>query len=160
MRKLSISSAGWICVIAAVILSACGNGGSGIPNPDGDNSLQGMVDRHNATRSANGAPELATNAALMQIAQDQADYIASIGDAVHTDATGHHVDYRATNAGYAWIHIGENVGFAIDAETLYDLWLNSPPHLGNITDDTYTEIGVGMAQHGSYQYWCVVFGAR
>jgi uncharacterized protein YkwD len=147
-------------VVAAAGLS-CKSGGITLP---GDFNLtterQAMIARHNNTRSGVGQGALAENATLDQIAMAQAQYMSSIGDSTHEDANGDHVDTRATDAGYSWVTIGENVGFDTDAAELYSLWLNSGGHYSNIIDSDYTEIGVGAVQSGIYQYWCIVFGDR
>ena len=150
----------WLGLCGTLLSGGCVGGGDGTPDPNGTNSKQAMIDRHNNTRDTYGLPDLMTNQLLTQIAQDQADYIALIGDPVHVDAAGGHVDDRATAIGYPWTHIGENVAFATTASSVYNLWLGSAPHLDNITDANYTDIGVGVATRGLYQYWCVVFGAR
>jgi len=105
-------------------------------------------------------PALSENALLDQIAMQQAQYEASIGDFSHEDGSGHHVDTRATDVGYNWVAIGENVGYDVSAAQLYTGWLGSPGHYSNIVDADFTEIGIGVAQAGIYQYWCIVFGSQ
>lgn len=121
---------------------------------------QQMADRHNTTRTGQGTGTLAINAQLCQIAQDQANYMADIGDFTHVDILGGHVDDRATAVGYVYVRIAENVGYDSSQEVLYNGWLASTNHLANIVNPEFQEIGVGRASRGIYQYWSVVFGAR
>jgi uncharacterized protein YkwD len=86
--------------------------------------------------------------------------MADIGQYSHEDAGGGHVDDRATAAGYTWTSIGENVGTNMEAQALFDGWMNSEGHRNNILNAGFSEIGVGQATRGLYQYWCVVFGSR
>ena len=146
-------------VVAAALLVGCGSGG-GSPLPDGDNSITTMIARHNATRTSEGLPALSENVLLDEIAQDQADYMASIDTLTHVDALGRHVDGRATAVGYNWVSIGENIGYDTSASNLYQAWLGSPGHFDNIVDPSYDDIGVGKVDVGGYEYWCIVFGSR
>jgi uncharacterized protein YkwD len=149
---------------ALLMLTGCPGGGV-IPLPGGsDDSLaaarEAMIERHNDTRLGAGLDELAEDSRLDQIAQEQAEYMASIGDITHDDSNGNDVRARADSVAYDWILIGENVGYATSASTVYSLWLDSPGHYSNITQAGYSEIGVGRGESGGYQYWCVVFGNR
>jgi uncharacterized protein YkwD len=151
---------------AGVLLLSCllmlGGGCKGdapvLPGFNLNTERSAMLSRHNATRTGAGVPALSENALLDQIAMQQAQYEASIGNFSHEDASGNHVDVRATEAGYNWVAIGENVGYDVNAAQLYTGWLGSPGHYSNIVDTDFTEIGIGVAQAGIYQYWCIVFG--
>jgi uncharacterized protein YkwD len=149
-----------IALFSAALISACGKNGGGVPNPFVSLAQETgtMFSLHNATRANEGVAALTANAVLDQIAQQQADYEASIQDFSHVDASGHHVDTRATDAGYAWTVIGENVGFDVGANELYSAWLLSSGHRANIVDPSYSEIGIGVTRSGLYEYWCIVFG--
>jgi uncharacterized protein YkwD len=162
---------GFIALLTAmlsIVAGACG-GNDPVPVPDalinhGDAALtageQEMINRHNTTRGDQGIAGLTANSLLNQIAQQQANYMADIGQYSHEDAGGGHVDDRATAAGYTWTSIGENVGTNMEAQALFDGWMNSEGHRNNILNAGFSEIGVGQATRGLYQYWCVVFGSR
>ncbi|MBN2082651.1 CAP domain-containing protein [bacterium] len=156
-----------LVIICLLWMSACG-GSDPVPVPEGlvqhgDATVsageQDMINRHNATRAAQGLAALASNDLLNQIAQNHANYLADTGQYVHEDASGGHVWDRADAVGYVYLAIGENVGFDQQAEVLYNNWLGSAGHYGNIVNPDFDEIGVGRATRGLYQYWCVVFGA-
>jgi len=157
-----------ISALTVFIVGGCG-GNDPVPVPEaliqhGDAALtageQEMISRHNTTRSDQGVGGLTANTLLNQIAQQQANYMADIGQYQHEDAGGGHVSDRASTAGYAWVTIGENVGFNLEAQAMFDGWMNSTGHRENILDPSFDEIGIGQATRGLYQYWCVVFGAR
>ena len=138
---------------------SCESGGITLPGDfDLANERQAMLARHNNTRAGAGVGALSENVLLDQIAMDQAQYMASINDSTHEDGNGDHVDTRATDAGYNWVTIGENVGFDTTAAELYSAWLASAGHRDNIEDADYTEIGIGAVSSGLFQYWCIVFG--
>jgi len=40
--------------------------------------------------------------------------------------------------------VGENVGFAKDAEQMFQLWMDSPGHYANMIRDTYEEMGLAV----------------
>ncbi|GEM_PF-3179821 len=156
-----------VILTAVALLLSCNGGDDPITDAlvvHGDNSLTAselaMIDRHNTTRGAQGAGALSANVQLNQIAQNQANYMADIGNYTHEDNQGGHVDDRATAVGYTYTRIAENVGYDISSEALYSGWLDSSGHLGNIVNPDYDEIGVGRADRGIYQYWSVVFGAQ
>ena len=160
MRRLDVRAGIVLLGCLLALGGGCKAGGSLLPDVNLNTERSAMLSRHNATRAGEGLPALAENALLDQIALQQAQYEASIGNFSHEDANGHHVDVRATDAGYNWVAIGENVGYDISGAALYTGWLGSPGHYANIVDTDFTEIGLGVAQAGIYQYWCVVFGNR
>jgi uncharacterized protein YkwD len=158
-----MSTIKWLLIAAIIfILSACGSGSTVvIPGTfDRATEIQAMISRHNATRSSAGVGQLTPNVLLNEIAQDQADYMASVNNLKHEDSAGHHVDGRATAIGYGWSTIGENIGFDTDPANLYAGWLASQGHHDNIVDPDFEELGVGVVQDGIYFYWCIVFGAQ
>jgi uncharacterized protein YkwD len=159
MKRLDLR-AGLMLLGCLLVLGGCKAGGSLMPGLNLNTERTAMLSRHNATRSGVGVPALSENAVLDQIALAQAQYEASIGTFSHEDASGHHVDTRATDVGYSWISIGENVGYDVSAAQLYTGWLNSPGHYSNIVDTDFNEIGIGVAQAGIYLYWCIVFGTQ
>jgi uncharacterized protein YkwD len=146
-------------LLAALLAGSCkGGDGPVLPGPGGDNSISGMLRRHNEARVGAGAAALSENSLLNQIAQDQAEHMADISDLTHTDADGGLVTDRADAAGYVWVLIGENVGYASSGQTVFSLWMDSPGHKANILNTDFTEIGLGKASSGLSTYWCAVYG--
>jgi uncharacterized protein YkwD len=71
---------------------------------------------------------------------------------------------RATNAGYRWVRVGENI--ASGQRTVEDTvasWLDSPGHCANIMNPAFTEMGAAYAinpqNRNRTAYWTQVFGA-
>lgn len=81
----------------------------------------------------------------------------------HTDpTTGKGPGDRATDAGYRWRGVGENIaaGYGTPANVVRG-WLDSPGHCANIMNPGYTHLGNGYAQvSGSPygDYWVQMFG--
>ena len=114
----------------------------------------------NAYRAENGLPAYKENATLMQLAQGQADYLASIvtsGD-VHAGPGGTRPRDRAYNAGYgggATIFISEIVKYGINEtpQSAVSWWKTSQPHNDTMLASTYVEIGAGVATDGNGRYY-------
>lgn len=67
---------------------------------------------------------------------------------------------RANFVGYDYLALGENIAYGYaDAESVFNAWINSPGHLANIVNASYTNIGVAVAYTGSgVPYWTQEFG--
>lgn len=68
---------------------------------------------------------------------------------------------RAKAAGYPTPYVGENIAYntELDAAEAFQTWINSPPHKKNILNDSYKEIGIGMARNSKgVVYYTQVFG--
>ena len=64
----------------------------------------------------------------------------------HTDSSGKSPFDRMIDVGYHAEHEGENIAAGnSDAQSTYLQWLNSAPHLQNMLNPDFTEIGVGRA---------------
>jgi uncharacterized protein YkwD len=75
----------------------------------------------------------------------------------HTGSDGSSPGDRITAAGYSWSAYGENVAYGYGTpESVMAAWMASPGHRQNILDCGFKEIGVGLAQPGSY--WTQDFG--
>lgn len=109
------------------------------------------------------ADPLEDSAPLQRAALTHARDLASSGRLDHEGSDGSLPADRATQAGYAWSAVAENVAVgATTAEGVVKLWLDSPGHCANLMGDHYTETGVAFAfdpSSGSRTYWVQVFGA-
>jgi uncharacterized protein YkwD len=154
-----------VFILAVLLgLAACKSGGTILPpggGGDGDHATQisAMLARHNDTRAGLGLGALTQNALLNQIAQTHAEYMASTGVFSHTDAMGRSPGERAIAVGYVG-PTGENIGYNTSPADLYTAWLGSAGHYGNIVNGAYQEIGIGIADAGIYEYWCIDFGGH
>ncbi len=122
---------------------------------------QTMLDSVNNERMSRGYVSYRMDQTLNDIAQQHADWMnanlnCSLGQLTHNQ-NGQGPAERATNFGYDWRAIGENVACGQDnvAETMKQ-WMNSAPHKKNILDQDFEEIGIGFAG----EFWVQVFGAK
>lgn len=99
------------------------------------------------------------NDQLIQAAQKHADWMAKVGKMSHTGQNGSSFWDRITSTGYNPQTGGENVAYGYDtAESVMNGWMNSSGHKANILNNTWTEVGYGVAaDSGGRKYWCTVF---
>ncbi|MFF5156880.1 CAP domain-containing protein [Streptomyces sp. NPDC000348] len=111
----------------------------------------------NAERAKAGCSPVKVNTTLTKAAQDHSEDMAASGTMSHTGSDGSSPGDRITRAGYGWSTYGENVayGYSTPAQVMTG-WMNSPGHRENILNCGFEEIGVGLAQPGSY--WTQDFG--
>ncbi|MGV4987342.1 CAP domain-containing protein [Streptomyces sp. NRAIS4] len=111
----------------------------------------------NAERAKVGCHPLTLNAELTKAAQAHSADMAAHRNMSHTGSDGSAPGDRITRAGYGWSAYGENVAYGYaTADQVMTGWMNSPGHRANILNCSFKEIGVGLAQPGSY--WTQDFG--
>ncbi|MEX1071938.1 MAG: CAP domain-containing protein [Anaerolineales bacterium] len=118
----------------------------------------------NSYRASNGLYALEQNSILMQTAQGQSDYQASISQVTHGGPGGSRPRDRAYAAGYgagAIVFISELVtggGSDQTPEGALNWWQNSPEHNGYLLSSNYFDLGVGVATdaEGRYYYTAVL----
>ncbi|MEQ8676454.1 MAG: CAP domain-containing protein [Aggregatilineales bacterium] len=117
----------------------------------------------NQTRANNGLHALSMNNELVVASQRHSNDMAATNNLSHTGSDGSSVGVRATQAGYSWSNIGENILYRFDASGAgaFDQWWNSPPHRDNMMSATYCDIGITytLAGNGRY-YFTMVLGKR
>jgi hypothetical protein len=128
------------------------SGGGSYGNPNFDINL--MLQLVNQERGKYGASPLSINGDLMQAAQMQSDYQASINTMTHSGPGGNQAGDRVTQCGFNWSGVAENVAYNQQTvEEVVECWINSPPHHENLVNPTYNVFGAGM----SNLYWTQVF---
>lgn len=80
----------------------------------------------------------------------------------HTGTGDSTVGTRATDMGYVWLRVGENIaaGFTT-VPSVVQGWLDSPDHCSNIMNPDFTQLGTGKASDAASTfgtYWTQVFG--
>ncbi|MGW4290887.1 CAP domain-containing protein [Streptomyces sp. NPDC004673] len=116
-----------------------------------------VVELVNAERAKVGCSPVKLNSTLSKAAQDHSADMAAHNTMSHTGSDGSDPGSRITAAGYQWSAYGENVAYGYSTpEQVMDGWMNSEGHRENILNCSYKEIGVGLAQPGSY--WTQDFG--
>ncbi|WTP21351.1 CAP domain-containing protein [Streptomyces sp. NBC_00203] len=125
--------------------------------PAASSAVARIVALVNSERSKVGCSPLTLNAKLSKAAQAHSVDMASHQNMSHTGSDGSDPGTRITRAGYIWSSYGENVAYGYSTpEQVMAGWMSSPGHKRNILDCGYKEIGVGLAQPGSY--WTQDFG--
>ncbi|GGU86201.1 hypothetical protein GCM10010260_19040 [Streptomyces filipinensis] len=116
-----------------------------------------IVQLVNAERAKAGCQALTLNPALTKAAQAHSADMAAHQNMSHTGSDGSSPGDRITGAGYNWSAYGENVAYGYaTADEVMAGWMSSPGHRANILNCSFQEIGVGLAQPGSY--WTQDFG--
>ncbi|MFF4419594.1 CAP domain-containing protein [Streptomyces sp. NPDC001549] len=111
----------------------------------------------NQERASAGCQAVSLNAKLTKAAQDHSADMASHSNMSHTGSDGSDPGARITRAGYTWSTYGENVAYGYSTpEKVMEGWMNSQGHRENILNCSFKEIGIGLAQPGSY--WTQDFG--
>ena len=155
-----------LALLLAPLASNAQPGGRGRPDIDQVNRL--IVEQTNTFRRANGLEATAPNPALAQAARSFAAYMA------RTDRYGHEADgrepaQRATEHGYAYCLVAENIAYQFHshgfralelAKQLVEGWKDSPGHRRNMLDADATETGAAVVQSArSGRYYAVqMFG--
>ncbi len=175
-------------MIAALLLAACAGpdaerpdtgdtatgttaGAAAACQADDDAFRQAMVAAVNAARRRAPAcggepmepvPGLDWSPALGAAAQAHARDMAANDFLDHAGSDGRRVDRRASDAGYEWRAIGENVGAgARDVAQAVDHWLGSPGHCRNLLNGDYSEFGAACARAPDSRYgtyWTLILG--
>ncbi|OSP24963.1 hypothetical protein B7767_43010 [Streptomyces sp. 13-12-16] len=128
------------------------------PGPAGaSGAVAKVVELVNAERGKVGCSPVKVNTTLTKAAQDHSEDMAASGSMSHTGSDGSSPGDRITRAGYGWSTYGENVAYGYSTpEQVMAGWMGSPGHKENILNCAFKEIGVGLAQPGSY--WTQDFG--
>lgn len=106
---------------------------------------------------------LVWNDKLASAAQSHANDMAGNDFLAHTGSNGLSVGDRATNAGYIWTRIGENIAAGMDADEAMDGWKASTDHCANIMDSNYQDFAMACAEDSDSRYgiyWVQVFGKQ
>ena len=133
-----------------------------------------MLDTVNAVRAsarqcgANGSfpavPPLAWSCALESAALTHSTDMANNNFFSHTGSNGQSVGSRATQAGYVWSTVGENIaagGSLSSVAAVVQAWVNSPGHCENLMRSSFTELGASKYSNNTSTYgvyWTQVFG--
>jgi uncharacterized protein YkwD len=109
----------------------------------------------NAERESAGCSPVSVDDRLAAAAQDHSRYQAEIDEMTHEGADGSTSGDRATDAGYRWSSIAENIAYGTtSAERVMDMWMGSSGHRANIVNCKFGHIGVAQVDG----HWTQVFG--
>jgi hypothetical protein len=100
----------------------------------------------NTERSAYNAHPLIRNSLLDEAATLKAKDMAARGYFSHNTPEGLLPWHFLNKVGYRYVRAGENLAVNFtDSKDVVNAWMNSPTHKANITKESFTEIGIGMA---------------
>ncbi len=122
-----------------------------------------LIDAVNGLRASHGLPAYKGNSILMQIAQSQANYVASTNGANgDIGPGGSHALDRAIAAGYpvSGGFISQNwvSGHNLDAQGAVNIWMGDAPHQLTMLSSDLQDIGAGVAQNGDLTYYVIDCG--
>jgi len=123
------------------------------PAPSGALTRSGIIADTNAERkSVSGLPALAENSKLDKSAAAKVADLFAKQYFEHVSPNGKGPSDIATDAGYQYAIIGENLaeGDFADDQAVLDAWMNSPGHRANILNGRYREMGAAAAK-GMYK---------
>lgn len=137
------------------------------PAPSFQDELESEVLRlTNIERAKAGLGELASNVTLAATSRAHSADMLARDFFSHDNPDGCSSSCRATEAGYTWQTVGENIymmsGWELSEEEaaimVVNGWMSSPGHRENILKNAYTESGVGIAQKGDTVYATALYG--
>jgi cell division septation protein DedD len=133
-------------VVAGLILNATWNVGKGVLGYATNMSPSVLLSETNIQRSNNGESALAMNSLLSQAAQAKANDMVARNYWSHVTPDGIQPWQFIANTGYSYSAAGENLAYGFDtSSSAVSGWMNSPSHRANILNDTYQEVGFGIA---------------
>jgi uncharacterized protein YkwD len=118
-------------------------------NPSGNGSFESaLIALINQERQGRGLGPLSPQGQLATASRNHSADMACNSFFSHTGSDGSLPWDRVSALGYSYSAIAENIfAGSSNAQTAFNAWMNSPGHLGNMLNSTYTEIGIG------YRYW-------
>lgn len=116
-----------------------------------------LVTDTNTERVAENLQPLTRSAVLDAAAKLKAEDMAKNQYFAHNSPTGVTPWYWFAQAGYSYVHAGENLAVHFtDSGEVVEAWMNSPSHRANIMNGEYREIGIGTAE-GTFEGYPTVF---
>lgn len=106
------------------------------------------LDRLNEIRVNHGVRPLIQKDGLQAIANDWADHLAA------RQVLFHNPDL--TREVCCWQHVGENVGYGPDWQTVFVAFMQSPDHRENMLDPVWHTVGIGHQKDPSGTVWIVI----
>jgi uncharacterized YkwD family protein/spore coat assembly protein SafA len=128
-----------------------------IPELGGIKSIESQViTLTNQERAKNGLKPLTANWELSRVARYKAMDMRDKNYFSHTSPTYGDPFTMMKNFGIAYTAAAENIAAGQKTpQEVVQSWMNSSGHRANILSTTYTQIGAGYAQGGSYGYYWV-----
>ncbi len=131
-----------------------------IPSIDDVKALeQKVIDLVNQQRAYNGLPALKANWEVCRVARYKSQDMIDKQYFAHQSPTYGSPFNMMENFGIRFSAAGENIAYGQRTpQEVMNSWINSPGHRSNILNQTYNQIGVGVAKasNGTF-YWTQMF---
>ena len=116
----------------------------------------------NEEREKQGLSPLKYSKELEAVAYAHSKDMAEKNFFSHTNLEGLSPFDRMSNAGLSYSYAAENIAAGqTTASAVMNSWMNSDGHRKNILNPNLTEIGIGVANGGSYGiYWTQLFRSK
>ena len=114
----------------------------------------------NNLRAQNGLGSLTMNEQLRGVARTKSKDLSDKNYFDHQSPTYGSPFDMMTFFGISYNVAGENIAYnnSKSAQTVFDMWKNSPGHLANMLGSKYTKIGIGVYKNASGRYfWTQMF---
>ncbi|MCB9811915.1 CAP domain-containing protein [Candidatus Nomurabacteria bacterium] len=116
-----------------------------------------IISDTNKERASDDLVPLAHSDVLDTAAQMKANDMATRSYFAHDAPDGTTPWYWFKQAGYSYVHAGENLAVHFtDSSEVVDAWMASPSHRANIMNGDYREIGIGVAK-GEFEGFDTIF---
>lgn len=120
--------------------------------------------RNCGTQSFAATTPLTWNSLLQSAAQIHSNDMAQNNFFSHTGSDGSSSSQRATNQGYEWRTVGENIAAGQPTtESVVQAWLDSPGHCANLMNPNFKDVAVTCVENNGSdfrQYWTNALGAE
>lgn len=125
--------------------------------------IAAALEDFNAYRAGLGLSPVVLNAALIEASDRHARDLAKHGIAAHEGTDGSAHDGRASDAGYAYSLIAENVATGQKSwDAVFKAWQKSPGHNENLLQPDVTDFGIALVYEPTTKYityWAMLVGA-
>jgi uncharacterized protein YkwD len=117
------------------------------------NAEERVLKLHNHARAAHGLKALCVQPDLTKAARAHSQEMLDKDYATHESYDGETVKHRLASFGYtfdgcSYYAYGENIAWGCGSygspDSIFDWWMHSPGHRGNILDKRYREVGIGV----------------
>lgn len=106
----------------------------------------------NVQRSTYSEKDLTLNTDLMNAAQAKANNMVKLNYWSHDTPSGQPPWVFIQKAGYNYHKAGENLAYGFPSSAaVMNAWMHSPDHRANILDNSFTNVGFGIAYSPDYQ---------
>lgn len=113
---------------------------------------EAIVAMTNESRSLHNQPPLSVNSQLTNAAQQKAEDMVNERYFAHFSPTNKSPWDFFIESGYSYAVAGENLAITNEDElAVISGWINSPTHKENMLNGQYRDIGIGIANYGTYQ---------